>query len=272
MFDTTARKRMTLEAPEEITSADDDSSRCREPGCGGKMLDVLEEYACGKCGVTREKVVTSARVRNGMTATHAIDYAPNLVLGSFMGPKEQVWESVPSRRFSDHIDKEKFERLKSISEYSTPRYADTLSVLRMVERVSEKLNLPTAVMVESVSKATKLMEIRATRARELRENGGVRDPVWKVSTTRLDRRELNLAVISAFSIISACRDLAYSVVRMVDVLEAHTQIGRRVKRSSLISLALEASDVLPPRRTAKPSDFIAVILAQLRPILEEIVE
>jgi transcription initiation factor TFIIIB Brf1 subunit/transcription initiation factor TFIIB len=200
--------------------------------CLGRIVDVGEELVCSSCGVvTPKEVVESDEERR----PQAIDYT-NHSLGSYLGPLEYGYEEIFSRGFSDSPSN--FRYLKTISDFSCKEGAGVYNCAKLIERVCEKLTLPKTVVGESVTIAKGVMSMRAGHG------------------------EITLAAISAYSIINACKRLRVTSVGVREVMDAHRNLGYRVKTSVIIQLSIDSPIRTKPRRA---EEYLANVLVHLRP-------
>jgi transcription initiation factor TFIIIB Brf1 subunit/transcription initiation factor TFIIB len=106
-----------------------------------------------------------------------------------------------------------------------------------MERVCEKLVLPKSVVGESVAIAKCVIEMR-------KEHG-----------------EITIAAISAFSIINACKRLRVTRVGVREIMEAHTNLGYRVKASVIIRISIDSSVKTGPRMA---EEYLGNVLVHLQ--------
>lgn len=205
----------------------------REDGCAqcpGRMVDVGEELVCSSCGMVASKeVIETAESRT----PQAIDYT-NHSLGSYLGPVDYGFEE----RFSSGFAKSTstFKYLKTISDFAYKDGTALYNCARLVERVCEKLALPRSVVAESVNIAREVMDIRRQRG------------------------EVTIASVSAFSIINACKRLGVTSAGVRDVMDAHRNLGYRVKASIIIQISIDSPVRTRPR---KAEEYLGAVLARL---------
>ncbi len=205
----------------------------REGGCvqcPGRIVDVGEELVCSSCGmVTPKEVVESGESRT----PQAIDYTTHS-LGSYLGPVDYGYEE----RFSPGFSKSPstFRYLKTISDFSYRDGAALYNCAKLIERVCEKLALPRTVMGESVGIAREVIDIRRQRG------------------------EVTIASVSAFSIINACKRLGVTSAGVREVMDAHRNLGYRVKASIIIQISIDSPVKTRPRRA---EEYLGMVLAHL---------
>jgi len=209
-----------------LTSAHDGG--CAQ--CSGRIVDAGEEFVCSSCGVVTAKEVLEAGEER---APQAIDYTSHS-LGSFLGPMDYGYEE----RFSSGFSKSSstFKYLKTISDFSYRDGAALYSCAKLVERVCEKLALPKAVVGESVSIAREVMGMRK------------------------ERGEVTIASVSAFAIINACKRLGVTSAGVREVMEAHRNMGYRVKASVIIRISIDSPVRTRPRRA---EEYLGRVLVHL---------
>ncbi len=194
------------------------------------MIDAGDEFVCRSCGMVAAKEVVEAR---GGRTPQAIDYT-KYALGGFLGPLEYGYEEKFSRGLSDASSS--FRYLKLISDFSGRGNSCVYACAQMIQRVCEKLGLPSIVVCHSMVIARKVLELKKTR------------------------NEITAAAISAYSVISACKIESVTSVGVKEVISAHIALGHRLKASSLIQISLDSPVRLPARR---PEDYLARVLVRL---------
>jgi transcription initiation factor TFIIIB Brf1 subunit/transcription initiation factor TFIIB len=205
----------------------------REDGCvqcPGRIIDVGEELVCSSYGRVTAKEVVEA---GGSRVPQAIDYTTHS-LGSYLGPVDYGY----GERFSPGFSKSSstFKYLKTISDFAYRDGAALYNCAKLVERVCEKLSLPKTVVCESVSIAREVMEMRRQRG------------------------EVTIASVSAFSIINACKRLGVTSAGVREVMEAHRNLGYRVKASIIIQISIDSPVKTRPRRA---EEYLGTVLARL---------
>lgn len=204
--------------------------------CRGRVVDIGEEMVCSGCGVVTPKVVLEEREDR---IPHAVDFTNNS-LGSFLGPLEYGYSEIFSRGLSSSPST--FKYLKTVSDHSYRGGAAVYNCARLIERVCEKLVLPSAVVAESVAIARSVMDMRSGHG------------------------EITIPSISAFAVINACKRVGVSSVGVREILAAHRNLGYRVKGSVMIRIALDSPVRTRPRRA---EEYVANVVVRLRSILEE---
>jgi transcription initiation factor TFIIIB Brf1 subunit/transcription initiation factor TFIIB len=179
--------------------------------------------------VTNKEVV-EIRGSRGPVATDFTRQA----LGSYLGAAESTQEEKSSVGFSR--SNSTYGYLKLVSDYSGRDDGAIYEVAKMVERVSEKLALPRMAMAQAVLIAKRLLP------------------------SREKSRKVTLAAVSAYAIIASCKIEGLSSVSTKDVIDAHRELGRRVKASSMIQLSLDSGMKTEARR---PSDYVSRVIAKL---------
>jgi transcription initiation factor TFIIIB Brf1 subunit/transcription initiation factor TFIIB len=198
------------------------------------MVDAGEEFVCSSCGMVMAKEV----MESGEDRTpQAIDYTTH-ALGSYLGPLDYGYEE----RFSTGFSKSPstFKYLKTISDFAYRDGAALYSCAKLVERVCEKLALPKSVMGESVSIAREVMGMRKRRG------------------------EVTIASVSAFAIINACKRLGVTSAGVKEVMEAHRNMGYRVKASVIIQISIDSPIRTRPRRA---EEYLGRVLIHLPRVL-----
>ncbi len=209
----------------------------REDGCTqcpGRMVDIGEELVCTSCGmVAAKEVIEEAENRT----PQAIDYTTHS-LGSYLGPVDYGYEE----RFSQGFAKSSstFKYLKTISDFAYRDGAALYNCAKLMERVCEKLALPRSVVGESVNIAREVMDMRRQRG------------------------EVTIASVSAFSIINACKRLGVTSAGVREVMDAHRNLGYRVKASIIIQISIDSPVKTRPRRA---EEYLGAVLARLPRVL-----
>ena len=199
--------------------------------CLGRIVDAGDELVCSSCGmVSSKEVVEGVEDRT----PQAMDYTSHSQ-GSYMGPLEYGCEEIFSKGLSGSPSTYKY--LKTISDFSCRDGSGVYSCAKLMERVCEKLELPKSVVGESVAIAKCVIEMR-------KEHG-----------------EITIAAISAFSIINACKRLRVTRVGVREIMEAHTNLGYRVKASVIIRISIDSSVRTGPRMA---EEYLGNVLVRLQ--------
>jgi transcription initiation factor TFIIIB Brf1 subunit/transcription initiation factor TFIIB len=192
------------------------SDRCIE--CSAKVIDLNDELVCTSCGsVMTKEIVESCEERK----PQAMDYTKH-ALGSYLGPLEYGYEERFSRGFSKTSST--FRYLKTVSDYSCRDESAVYACAKLIERICEKLSIPRTVLGQSISIAKSMIEMKKVRG------------------------EFTTAAISTFSIITACKICGITNVGVKEVIEAHRDLGHRVKTSTIIRMSIDSPIKLRPRR------------------------
>jgi transcription initiation factor TFIIIB Brf1 subunit/transcription initiation factor TFIIB len=202
--------------------------------CLGRIIDAGEEMVCTSCGAVSPKEVIEIGERR---PPQAVDYTTHS-LGSFLGPLERGADDAASGGFSGSTST--FRYLKTISDFSYKDGAAVYNCARLIERVCEKLGLPRTAVGESVEISKRVMQMR--------EGHG----------------EITLAAISAFAIINACKRLRVSSVGVREIIEAHRNLGYRVKSSVIIQISIDSPVKTRPRRA---EEYLGNVIAHLQSLL-----
>lgn len=200
------------------------------PECHGTIVDAGEELACTSCGIVSSKEVRETR-KGG--PPRAIDFTGQ-ALGGYLGTPESAGRSGSHRRISDSPSS--FRYLKLISDYADREDSTVYSCAKMVERVCDRLSIPRSVMGDAVVISKKVLA-RGGRGRS--------HPT---------------AAVSAFAIITACRMGGVTSVGVREVVNAHKELGRKVRTSQLLRLATDSPVAMPPR---VPEDYLTRVVARL---------
>lgn len=203
--------------------------------CSGRIVDAGEELVCSSCGVVTEKQVMETKREE--KAPQAIDYTSHS-LGSYLGPLDYGYEERNSPGFSKTGST--FRYLKTISDFAYRDGASLYSCAKLMERVCEKLALPKAVTAEAARIAREVMEMRKGRG------------------------EVTIAAVSAFSIINACKRLGVTSAGVKEVMEAHRNLGYRVKTSVIIQISIDSPVRNLPRRA---EEYLGRVLVHLPQVL-----
>lgn len=199
------------------------------PECTRRIIDAGDELVCPGCGIAKEKEV----VESPQARTPRPRDAVRAPLGSYMGPRSGA-DGATMRGIA--ASGARYEYLKAVSDYAGRDEDAAVDCARLIERVGEKLSLPSAVLLEAASLANRVL-----------------------STVKTSRR-LTVSAVSAFSLISACRIAGTVAVSPREIIEAHRATGRRVSPSLVIHLALES----PVRTYASgPEEYVPRIIARL---------
>ena len=200
------------------------------PECSKRLLDAGDELVCPGCGITREKQVVEHPVGGKLKPRDSV----RLSLGSYMGPLS----ASPGDRTAKGITglDAGYEYLKTVSDFAGRDEGSAIACARLIERVGEKLTLPTPVQLEAAAMASRVL-----------------------ATVRSSRR-ITVAAASAYSLMAACRVAGVVAVSPREIIGAHLALGRRVSSSAVIQLALES----PIRTFARGAEeYILRVLARL---------
>jgi transcription initiation factor TFIIIB Brf1 subunit/transcription initiation factor TFIIB len=194
------------------------ADRCAQ--CSGKVIDMGDEMVCSSCGTVLQKMVIEPREDR---RPQAIDYTTH-ALGSYLGPLDYGYEEQFSRGFSKTSSTYRY--LKTISDHSYKEGTNIYTCAKLMERICEKLALPSVVMAQSVRISKDVMDMK-------HKGSG-----------------FTIAAISAFSIITACKVCGVTSVGVREVMKAHRALGHRVKPTSIIQMSID-SPVRPMARRAE---------------------
>jgi transcription initiation factor TFIIIB Brf1 subunit/transcription initiation factor TFIIB len=206
----------------------DYGSRC--PDCLAEMVDVGDEFVCPVCGVVGEKEVLEFR---GLGNPVTSDFTGQS-LGSYLGSAEVTLRERRSKGFSKANSSYRY--LKALSDFGGREDGPLYSCAKMIERTSERLSLPKIVGRQAITIAKKVLR-----------------------SAKRDRR-VTLAAVSAYSIIASCKIEGVTSVSVREIVQAHAELGRRVKASSIIQLSLDSPIKTSARR---PEEYLTRTLAKL---------
>ncbi len=198
------------------------------PECSGRIIDAGDELVCRSCGIVFGKEVVEPRSENSVKA---IDYIQNS-LGGYLGPIDYSYEEIFSHGFSKISSS--FRYLKTVSDFTGRESGSLYSCVKLIERVCEKLLLPKFVMGNAIMISRKILSSKECA--------------------------VNVAAISAYSIIAACKIENVTSVGMKEIVDAHKALGKRVKVSSLVKLYIDSPVKQMPRN---PSDYVARVISRL---------
>ena len=204
------------------------SDECNQ--CLGRVVDAGDELVCSTCGTVTPKEVLEEPQERRLTA---VDYTSHS-LGSFLGPMEYGFEEIFSKGFSKSLSN--FKYLKTVSDFSYKEDSSLYNCAKLIERICEKLVLPRMVVGDSISIAKVAMGLRKGHG------------------------EITIAAVSAFSIINACKRLRVSRVGVKEIIEAHRNLGYRVKTSVVNEISIDSALRSRPRRA---EEYVASVLVQL---------
>jgi transcription initiation factor TFIIIB Brf1 subunit/transcription initiation factor TFIIB len=204
------------------------SEACEE--CSGRMIDLGDELVCRSCGVVASKEVIEGPRGNSV---QAIDFT-NHALGGYMGPAELSPAAERAAPFGAGSSTLRY--LKLVSDFAGKDGGALYTCAKMVERVSEKLNLPGFAVAQAMVLARKLVLLRETQS------------------------DISVAAISSYSIITACKMEGITGVGSREVIEAHRAMGRRVKLSNIFEISFQSPVV---GRARRPDEFLSSVIAKL---------
>jgi transcription initiation factor TFIIIB Brf1 subunit/transcription initiation factor TFIIB len=197
--------------------------------CSRPMMDAGDELACPGCGAVKEKTVLEAR--RGPVSPRAV-LGPQL--GSFMGTSWTTRAERTAKGISGSNSSYRY--MKTVSDFTGRDGGSESACIKLMVRVSENLHLPAFVEVQAASIARRIFtEGKATR-------------------------RLNIAEVSAYSLVAACKLNGVMSVSIREIIEAYGSLGRKVTSSAMIRLSLES----PVRTYANgPRDYITRVLGRL---------
>ncbi len=201
------------------------------PACRTGLVDVEDEFVCPSCGVVSDKEVIETP---GSAVQAATLGCQGQALGSYLGSFNPTARERASKGFSK--SNSTYGYLKVISDRAGREDGPVSECTRLVERVGEKLSLPTFVVSQAAAFVRKLLLAK--------EKG----------------HGVTLAAVSAYALDCSCRLSGVASVTTRDVVEAHRALGKRVKMSSLMRLALDSQVKV---RSRSPEDFLGRVLAKL---------
>ncbi len=200
------------------------------PECMAKLIDTGDELVCPSCGIARQKQVLEPVGGPRARPQDAVRPA----LGSYMGPRSAPARERSARGITGFGGR--FGYLKAVSDFAGRDEGSGVTCAKLIERVGESLCLPSIVLLEAASTANKVL------------------------ATVKSLRKTPIAVISAYSIISASRVAGVTTANAREVIAAHEALGRRVSASSVFHLMLES----PVRTFARgPEEYLSRVLARL---------
>ena len=201
------------------------------PECSRRFFDDGEELVCPGCGMTREKQVVEAPPSIPPRPHDSVKQ----FLGSYLGPKVAPGEQRSARGITG--SESSYEYIKIVSDFIGRDEDSAVACARLIERVGEKLFVPRRVLVEAASMAKEVL-----------------------AATRLSKRRVTVATVSAHALISACRAEGVTAVGVREIMDAHLALGKRVTSSSFFQLSLES----PVRTFARaPRDYISRVRGRL---------
>lgn len=195
------------------------------------MLDAGDELVCPGCGIACEKQVVEAPLAARPRPRDAV----RTQLGSYMGPRFAGAGERTARGITGEEDGYRY--LKVVSDFAGRREGAAVDCAKLIERVGEKLVLPSSVLLEAASTANRVL-----------------------AAVQRTTRRMEVAPVSAYSLISACRTAGMGGVSPREILAAHAVLGRRVSHSSVIQLAIDS----PVRTYASgPDGYLSRVIGRL---------
>ncbi|QQG48725.1 MAG: hypothetical protein HY247_08330 [archaeon] len=199
--------------------------KCRE--CRGVLAQAGQEVACTNCGVVARR---EGPIQEVKTASRA---GERNRLGSYMGTKADEGSN------ADYNGVSTVGFLKTISDHMGEDQA-AWKCTSLIERVAERLSLPTFVKANAVVLSGKMLA-------ERKSDGG-------------PRRRTTVPAISAYSLLCACRAAGIDHISAKSVIQAHTDLGHRVTKSLLLRLGTESR---VPLRSADPQTLLQTVIGSL---------
>lgn len=201
------------------------------PECSKRLLDLEDELVCPGCGAAREKQVIEPPLA-GRTRPRDAVRAP---LGSYMGPRYGTAGERTARGITGEARGYRYLKLVSDSAGRDEGAADDCA--KLIERVGENLALPGQALLDSVSTASRIL-----------------------AAVRRKARRTAIGPVSAYSLISACRAAGVRGVSPREILATHAALGRKVRYSSVVRLALD----FPIRTYAcGPDEYLSRVIGRL---------
>ncbi|HEV2227140.1 MAG TPA: hypothetical protein VGR56_10105, partial [Nitrososphaerales archaeon] len=189
-----------MESPQLLgTDGKRNFEKCRE--CRGELVKAGEEVACTNCGVVarrEEQEKFHLKVPNQPTSRR---------LGSYMGDRRDIDSTADfngtstvgyAKRISDNLGQDQ----------------TAWNCAAMIRWAADKLSLPTFVRDNAIALSEKMLA-------ESRSN---EEPM---------RHRTSVPAVSAYALLSACREAKMDHISAKTVLQAYTNMGHRVTKSKL---------------------------------------
>jgi transcription initiation factor TFIIIB Brf1 subunit/transcription initiation factor TFIIB len=204
------------------------SDTCAE--CSGKIIDLNDEFACSSCGkVSPKEIVDNRRGKK----PQAIDFTRH-ALGGYLGPLKSGYAEKFCQGFSKASSS--FGYLKLLSDYSGREDSSVYTCAKMIERVCERLSIPSIVIGQAVVISKKLFELRKTKP------------------------GITVAGISAYSVIAACKIEGVTSIGVREIIEAHRDLGHRVRMATIIRISLDSPVRIEAR---KAEQYLSRVISRL---------
>ena len=217
-----------MERPELLGTKGGIIERCRE--CRGHVVQAGDEFVCTSCGVVARKV-EEEKFHMEIHIRAPSQFSNGL--GSFVGAK------------SDRDSNADFNGICTVG--FAKLLSDNLGVDQsswncktMIRRVADRLFLPAVVRDNAMALSERVLA-------ESRANGG-------------NGHRTAIPAISAYSLLSACREAGMDHIGSKAVLQAHSDMGHKVSRSALLRMGLESK---VPFRPANPKALLRTVIAGL---------
>lgn len=220
---------MQLERPELLGTDGGIVERC--PECRGHVVPAGDEYVCSSCGRVARKV--EEEKFHLELHFEAPSQLSDRRLGSYVGDR------------SDRDSKADFNGVSTLG--FAKLLSDNLGVdggerncKAMIRMVADRLALPAFVRDNAAALAEKMLA-------DARANGG-------------NGHRTNIPAISAYALLSACREAGMDHVGSKAILQAHSDMGNKVGRSALLRMGLDSKT---PFRPADPKALLRTVMAGL---------
>ncbi|HEV2138502.1 MAG TPA: hypothetical protein VGR53_06640 [Nitrososphaerales archaeon] len=204
--------------------------KCRE--CRGELVKAGDEVACSNCGVVARR---EEQEKFHLEVHQKVPNQPaSRRLGSYMGDRRDIDSTADfngastvgyAKRISDNLGQDQ----------------TAWNCAAMIRRAADKLSLPTFVRDNAIALSEKMLA-------ESRSN---EEPI---------RHRTSVPAVSAYALLSACREANMDHISAKAVLQAYTNMGHRVTKSKLLRLGTESC---VPFRPADPSALLRTVVSGL---------
>ena len=213
------------------------------PLCSSKLLLVEDELVCESCGYVIQGSVQAPKPVEEMSSLNAKLFA-SYELGSYVGPPELDSKDTACSGIGGGQLNIKY--LKMISDYGlrSSRNYDEYSCMRIISRISGKLELPEVVSVHALGLSRRFLDVKGTV------------------------KGVSIPTICLYSLIVSCKKFYVNKVNTKKLIQIFRTYGYRVSLSSLIKMSVAVNVPLTPKLS---EDYLLTIIPAVssNPIVKE---
>ena len=213
------------------------------PLCSSKLLLVEDELVCESCGYVVQNVI-QVPVSTGQASCLSTKLISSYELGSYVGPpklssKDSTFSGIGGGQLN-------IKYLKMISDYGlkSPRDYEEHSCIRIISRISDRLELPETVSIYTLDLCRDFLDVRE-----------------KV-------RSISIPEICLYSLIVSCKKFSINKVNTKRLIQIFRELGYRITLSSIVRVSTAVRVPLPSKLS---EDYLLTIIPAVvsNPIVKE---